>query len=866
MIHITDGQLDKILDYITYDNLLSDKHRQSLQDYLETFEFRAIADGSYTEFLGKHNRVIIPAEDNGYKEFVIQESGKYRDTQGIKVEVYASASYLLLKKAKIIYPQTLHDQTPTTAVSQATNDTEWVPGIIEGEGNRTFYIEQHTNPFSFLKTIAKEFELELHFRVETDGNHITGRYVDLLEKVGQWRGREVEFGKDLVGIRRVEKTDNIYTALVGLGPEKEDGTRLEVFVENKEALQRWGRPNPQTGELKHLIDVYEPQSTREDMTINKLQQYTKTELNKRINAVVEYETTVADLENVPGMENKKIRFGDTIKIKDTKFSPPIYLEARVHTQERSIVDGSQKQIELGDYIEYTEEEVKAIWRSLQEEIRKKIGYETMMKYAEPKKVVSDTPPEQNENVIWVDTSQEPYVPKVYNYNEWQKMTPTEAYEVGAYNKGEVDDISKDASRLTEGIIDVDSVPLRTSVTGARIAWDGVNGLIQYDMDGNVVGRMSLDGTSYFKNGYFEGEVQAQTGHFSGDVSGATGTFGEVTVKNGNFTLEDDISDMKYSATPKRNLVKDHSFELVIADPDSLNSNSIKYNWLDMKESDVPFENHWRKSGMPKVATVFGPDNRSALPIFGEKAIVVRDAHFVRQDIGDGVAAGMTFTATGFFKRQHNVVPGGRPRFEIDHMFASGDRGPRLLNIVFPPVPDNYEFVRNSVTFTIPDNFSEGDYLDFKISGGNSEWVQCDGIQIVEDSMPSVYLQEDATWDIARGNYPIINKQPSLWMGAVYLLDSHIIYPNKSLDRCQNGWVLVWSYYDIGVGPVNSDWQFTYVPKKSVSRTGGHRTALRAGSDNLEILKYYYVFNNRIKGNNVNGGVNRNLCLREILEF
>ncbi|MDY0395441.1 phage tail spike protein [Virgibacillus halophilus] len=225
----------------------------------------------------------------------------------------------------------------------------------------------------FLKTIAKEFELELNFRTETDGKRVIGRYVDLLERIGQWRGREVEFGKDLIGIRRNEKTDNLYTALIGLGPEKEDGTRLEVFVEDKEALQRWGRPDPITGELQHLIDVYEPQSSDDSMSITKLEQYTRTELNKRIGEVVEYESTIADLENVPGMENKKIRFGDTIKIKDTKFNPPLYLEARVHTQDRSIVDKSKKQVTLGDYIEYTEEEIRSIWKELQAEIRRKLA-------------------------------------------------------------------------------------------------------------------------------------------------------------------------------------------------------------------------------------------------------------------------------------------------------------------------------------------------------------------------------------------------------------------------------------------------------------------------------------------------------------
>lgn len=371
MIHILDGQENDILGVITAKNILTNNHRKSLKDNLETFNFRTFADKDFSQHLGRHNRVIIPSEDKGFIEFVIWESSKYRDSEGLKAEVYASASYLLLKKAGVIKPQNFTEQTASMLAGRALNGTEFQVGIVEGKGIRTMSIEEHTNPYAFLRRIAKEFGLELNFRVETDGNRITGRYVDLLEQIGQWRGREVEFGKDLIGIRRTEKTDNIYTALLGLGPVLEGGTRLEISVEDEDALQRWGRPDKH-GQLQHLVDVYEPESTRENMTREELTQYTRTELDKRINAVVEYDANIADLEHVPGMENKKIRFGDTIKIKDLKFNPPLYIEARVHTQDRDIIDKSNKHVELGDFIEYTEAEVKAIWQTMQEEIRKKL--------------------------------------------------------------------------------------------------------------------------------------------------------------------------------------------------------------------------------------------------------------------------------------------------------------------------------------------------------------------------------------------------------------------------------------------------------------------------------------------------------------
>src|SRR5690606_15051078 len=49
-----------------------------------------------------------------------------------------------------------------------------------------------------------------------------------------------------------------------------------------------------------------------------------------------------------------------------------YLEARVYEMERSIKNKAKKDIKLGDYIEYTEEEVNAIWNQLRNEIRRRL--------------------------------------------------------------------------------------------------------------------------------------------------------------------------------------------------------------------------------------------------------------------------------------------------------------------------------------------------------------------------------------------------------------------------------------------------------------------------------------------------------------
>lgn len=363
MIHITDSQTDKICGFIPEGEFWDDLHKQSLKDNLETFEFTTLADQSYSAHLTKRNRIIIPDEDGNFIEFIIDNTKKYHRSTGLLVEVYTTASYLELKKANVIKPQKLQGATARSSATVAVAGTDWRVGQVDYAGINSITIDEYTDPYSLLKRIASEFGLELRFRVVTDGNQITGRYVDLIERIGSWQGREVEFGRDLAGIERKEDTTEIVTALIGLGPKRDDGTRLEVFIEDKDALARWGRNG------RHLIEVYEPQTNNTDMSSERLAELTRNALEKRINAIVEYTGDVEDLEKVPGLEGKKFRLGDTIRIKDTSFNPALYLEARVHTQERSLSDKSKKKVALGDYIEYTEEEVQAAWKTLRSQIK-----------------------------------------------------------------------------------------------------------------------------------------------------------------------------------------------------------------------------------------------------------------------------------------------------------------------------------------------------------------------------------------------------------------------------------------------------------------------------------------------------------------
>jgi phage minor structural protein len=361
MMHILDYKTEKIVG--TLENkeetalFWQDVHKQSLKDNLETFNFTMQADVKESEYVSERNRVIIPDEDGFFREFIIHETDQHTDHTK---DVYTKASYTELKKQKIINPVTLEGQTVNTAGDYILDGTSWQVGITEYAGTRKVIFEDHTDALKALQSIATLFGLELRFRVEIKGNRIVGRFVDFIKRVGRDNKKEVELGKDLIGITRKENTDDVVTALIVLGPEKEDGTRLIVEIKDEDARQRWSDKDN-----RHLWAIYEPQTSNSSITESELTNLGRDELDKRINSLVEYTADAAGIEHIFEYEHEKVRKGDTVRIKDTSFVPPLYVEARVIDVERSVSNPSAKIFILGDFIEYSEENVMATFKKLQ---------------------------------------------------------------------------------------------------------------------------------------------------------------------------------------------------------------------------------------------------------------------------------------------------------------------------------------------------------------------------------------------------------------------------------------------------------------------------------------------------------------------
>ncbi|MED4024510.1 phage tail spike protein, partial [Priestia aryabhattai] len=159
----------------------------------------------------------------------------------------------------------------------------------------------------------------------------------------------------------------ICTALVGF--VRGEGDKLITvesinkglpYIVDNDAFQRWNAHG------KHKFGFYTPETEDQNMTPERLMTLMKTELRKRVNTSVSYVVEAQSIGRIFGLAHELINEGDTIRIKDTGFTPKLYLEARVIAGDESFTDPTQDKYVFGDYRELTDpnEELKKIYNRI----------------------------------------------------------------------------------------------------------------------------------------------------------------------------------------------------------------------------------------------------------------------------------------------------------------------------------------------------------------------------------------------------------------------------------------------------------------------------------------------------------------------
>ncbi|NJH78797.1 hypothetical protein GLV91_04720 [Staphylococcus agnetis] len=439
MLHVLDFE-GNIIDFISKNDkaLIDIKHERNIKDYTEILDITILASRAVK--FKERNRVIFLDSRNEPREFIINRIEQDSTSKYSLIE--CNASYLEDIATAVPYPpQKFEKFTTTQALSDVLKDTGWkVSDDTEYNGTRTTSWTSYQSRFDVLKQLTTTYKMVIDFHIDLDSRKVKSRYVSLKEPKPLFKGKEIVRGKDLLGLKRTVDVSEVRTALICLGPEKENGERIKLIVQDDEAQKQFGLPT------RYIWDIYEPETEDENMTEQRLRTLGNTQLNKVKNAAVSYEVTSLDIKKA--YPHEIIRLGDIVRVKDRDFTPALYVEGEVISETYYALD-NKSEYTFGNYIEYKESDLRAEFAKKLDAIRQKLNdgltnvntivadvVEGKLEYFERKIIKGAEPPENPVNdMLWLDTSN-PDVAVLRRYWEgrWINATAEKAEDIGAITR------------------------------------------------------------------------------------------------------------------------------------------------------------------------------------------------------------------------------------------------------------------------------------------------------------------------------------------------------------------------------------------------------------------------------------------------
>ena len=440
-IHVLDFN-DNIIDFISQSDgaLINAEMSMNVEEKTETFDFTI--ENTRAEKLRERNRIIAQDNNGIFREFIIIHIADNFDGT---TEIECNASYLEdLKTAKPIKPGKFEAHTTTQALLKTLADTGWeVSNDTEYGGNRTTSWTSHTNPFDLIYMLCTTYDMVPSFYIELGAHTVEHRYVSIAKPKNLFKGKEIAKGKDLTGMTRTIDLSEVKTALLAVGPEKEDGSRIETVVVDDEAQEIFGLPN------RYIWDVYEPETEDENMTLKRLTTLAKTELNKRNQAAISYEVSSIDIHKY--YNDVTVHLRDIVRVKDRDFRPPLYIEAEVIGIKYNWL-ADESEFTFGNVIEYEETKLREFFTRKLDEITKKLNDNISnvntivsdvvageLEYYERKIFKGAEPPENPQNdTLWYDTSN-PDVAVLRRYwnGKWITQTADDVEKIGGLRREQV---------------------------------------------------------------------------------------------------------------------------------------------------------------------------------------------------------------------------------------------------------------------------------------------------------------------------------------------------------------------------------------------------------------------------------------------
>ena len=336
--------------------VISDNHHALLENGYTTLQFDVPSNHPTSSLLETEGFVVYTNGSDGYELFRIKEIEETHGESMTKT-IYCETAATTDLTGQIIRPKSFTSQTLSTIITFLLGNTGWELGECYYDDLVSIDFTDYPTALEAIRTAILSFEAEIEFKVEMRGLRIVRKVVNIYQKRGHVTDVLFEYGFNLQGVKRKEDSTKIYTAMIGVGKEDANGKQISIvdaqvvpedpfekvddYVGDTDALQQWGNNG------QHIFGVFSDQNATNPV---ELYNNTLAELKKYNKPQLSYEVDVAMLEQITGYDHTKVSIGDTIRVKDTTFSPPLYLEARVLEKELSTVEPDKGKITLGEYV------------------------------------------------------------------------------------------------------------------------------------------------------------------------------------------------------------------------------------------------------------------------------------------------------------------------------------------------------------------------------------------------------------------------------------------------------------------------------------------------------------------------------------
>lgn len=338
------------------------------EEYVQTLKNVTVAKGNkiingedtldltvFDTEIEKNYRILLQDNYGKWHEYIVQEIEESHTDKGIRKKVYCESS-IYETIGDFIEDRRFNNTSALMALTGVLQHTRWKIGRVDDLGTES-YSPYRVDAKTAIQTIAKTWEGELQTRIEVSGNKITGRYIDLLNKIGYDTGKRFSWTKDIQQIKRTVVRDDVITALYGFGKGEEVGEgfgrRLDfadindgkMYVENNEAKEQFGRLD-ENGNKVHIFGKVEFDDETEKTT---LKEKTEAELEVFSKPLLSYSADVLDLKQF-GYDHEGYELGDTVLVIDKEFKPELRVLARIIEKETDYLEELNSNVTLGNFI------------------------------------------------------------------------------------------------------------------------------------------------------------------------------------------------------------------------------------------------------------------------------------------------------------------------------------------------------------------------------------------------------------------------------------------------------------------------------------------------------------------------------------